>query len=224
MINTKVLIVGASGLVGSEILKCVQKLNQEIILLSRNPLSSIEESTKELITSFDNLNQVDFPSVDHVYIAIGKKLEPTELLYIPKSKRDEFVQTDCNYVVNISKKAHEKGAKSIAVVSAVGANISSNNLYLKTKGNMENQVKEIGYKKVVFAQPSHLLGERPKEKFRIDVPLIELGGKIFDPFMQGPLSDLRFISAKKVAHAMVKKMNEDSEGLSALKYTDFIVG
>ena len=62
MINTKVLIVGASGLVGSEILKCVQKLNQEIILLSRNPLYSIKDSTKELITSFDNLNQVDFPS------------------------------------------------------------------------------------------------------------------------------------------------------------------
>ncbi len=44
MINTRVLIVGASGLVGSEILKCVQKLNQEIILLSRNPLSFLEES------------------------------------------------------------------------------------------------------------------------------------------------------------------------------------
>ena len=72
-------------------------------------------------------------------------------------------------------------------------------------------------------QPSHLLGDRSKEKFRMDCPLIELGGKIFYPFMQGPLSDLRFISAKKVAHAMVKKMNEDSEGLSALKYKDFIV-
>ena len=82
--------------------------------------------------------------------------------------------------------------------------------------------KEIGFTKTIFAQPSHLLGTRANENFKIDVSLIELGGKIFDPFMLGPLSDFRFINAQSVAKAMVKKMNDNSEGLSVLKYEDFV--
>ena len=56
----------------------------------------------------------------------------------------------------------------------------------------------------------------------MDQALIELGGKIFDPLMLGPLSDFRFIDAKYVAKAMVQKMNDNSEGLSFLKYRDFV--
>jgi hypothetical protein len=40
--------------------------------------------------------------------------------------------------------------------------------------------------------------------------------------MLGPLSDFRFIDAKYVAKAMVQKMNDNSEGLSFLKYRDFV--
>ena len=87
---------------------------------------------------------------------------------------------------------------------------------------MEKLVKEIGFTKTIFAQPSHLLGTRANEKFKIDVSLIELGGKLFDPLMLGPLSDFKFINAQSVAKAMVKKMNDNSEGLSVLKYEDFV--
>jgi hypothetical protein len=40
--------------------------------------------------------------------------------------------------------------------------------------------------------------------------------------MIGPLSDFRFIDAQYVAKAMVQKMNDNSEGLSVLKYKDFV--
>ena len=67
-----------------------------------------------------------------------------------------------------------------------------------------------------------MLGQRVDEEFKLDVSLIELGGKIFDPLMLGPLLDLRFIDAKYVAKAMVQKMNDNSTGLSILKYKDFV--
>ena len=143
-------------------------------------------------------------------------------MYIRKSDRDEFIKIDCEYILNIAKKSFQNGAKSIAVVSAIGANKNSKNLYLKTKGIMEKLVKELGFTKTVFAQPSHLLGKRVDENFKIDVSLIELGGKIFDPLMHGPLTDFRFIDAKYVAKAMVQKMNDSSKGLSVLKYKDFV--
>ena len=222
MKKIKTLIVGSSGLVGGEILKCVSKESQEIFLLSRRTRGIVQKNCSEIISDFDDIDNIDLPEVDHVYISIGKKLGSSELMYIRKSDRNDFIKIDFEYVLKIARKSFDNGARSIAIVSAIGADKTSNNLYLKTKGNMEDLVKEIGFTKTIFAQPSHLLGQRVDEEFKLDVSLIELGGKIFDPLMLGPLSDLRFIDAKYVAKAMVQKMNDDSEGVSILKYKDFI--
>jgi uncharacterized protein YbjT (DUF2867 family) len=222
MEKTKTLIVGASGLVGDKILQYVSKEDQDIFLLSRRTLSIVHDNYNEIITDFDDLNNLEFPRVDHVYISIGKKLSSSELMYIRKSNRNDFIKIDFEYVLNIANMAFNNGAKSIAIVSAIGADKTSNNLYLQTKGNMEDAVKEIGYSKTIFAHPSHLLGKRVNERFQLDVSLIELGGKIFNPLMFGPLLDFRFIDAKNVAKSMVQKMNDNSEGLSILKYKDFV--
>ena len=85
-------------------------------------------------------------------------------MYIRKSDRDDFIKIDCEYVLKIAKKSFDNGARSIAIVSAIGADKNSYNLYLKTKGNMENLIKKIGYSKTIFAQPSHLLGQRVDER------------------------------------------------------------
>ena len=85
--KTKVLIIGASGLVGSEILKATEGSDQEIVILSRKRLISKSESTKEIIINFDNIQLSDIPKVNHVYIALGTDLDTSELLYIKKSRR-----------------------------------------------------------------------------------------------------------------------------------------
>ena len=222
MEKTRTLLIGASGLVGNEIFECISKENQDIFLLSRRTSDKDQNKFKEIITEFDDLDEINLPRIDHVYIAIGKKLDSSELLYIRKSDRNNFIRIDCEYVLKIAKKAFDNGAKSIAIVSAIGADKNSYNLYLKTKGNMENLIKKIGYSKTIFAQPSHLLGKRVNESFKLDVSLIELGGKIFSPLMLGPFSDFKFVEARDVAKAMVQKMNDDSSGLTILRYKDFV--
>jgi uncharacterized protein YbjT (DUF2867 family) len=183
----KSLLVGASGLVGSELLKNLNRRGQDITLFTRSPLEHISDNTNEIIIDFDEINNLNFPALD-----------------------------------NIAKKAFDVGARSIAIVSAVGADMNSSNFYLQTKGKMENSIKEIGYEKIVYAQPSHLLGSRSNQKVAIEVPIIELGAKILDPLMRGPLSDLRFVKASAVAKKMVETMNESSTSHSILKFKDFL--
>ena len=217
----KSLLIGASGLVGSEILKYLHERDQDITIFTRKPLHDSTGKHKEINIDFENLNNFDFPYFDHVYIAIGMKLDTVELIHIKKNKRKEFFRVDHDTILNIAKKAFDSGARSISVVSAIGADMNSKNFYLQTKGKIENSIKQIGYEKVVFAQPSHLLGSRPNEKIRIEVPIIELGAKIMDPLMIGPLSDLRFIKASRVARAMIDTLNEGSENITRLKFKDF---
>ena len=217
----KSLLVGASGLVGSEILKYLHERDQDITIFTRKSLHDSIDKHKEINIDFENLNNFDFPYFDHVYIAIGMKLDTVELIHIKKNKRKEFFRVDHDTILSIAKKAFDGGARSISVVSAIGADMNSKNFYLQTKGKIENSIKQIGYKKVVFAQPSHLLGSRPNDKIRIEVPIIELGAKIMDPLMVGPLSDLRFIKASSVAKAMVDALNVSTESLTKLKFKDF---
>ena len=87
MEKTKTLIVGASGLVGSKILECVSKKNQDIFLLSRETIGTVPDNCIEIVCNFDDINNLEFPKVDHVYISIGKKLGSSELMYIRKSER-----------------------------------------------------------------------------------------------------------------------------------------
>ncbi len=222
MDKPKVLIIGASGLVGEEILKTTEGMGQKIVTLSRRKLISKNQDTEEIIINFDDLQLSDIPKVNHVYIALGTELDTSELIYIKKSRRKGFRKVDYEYVIKIAKMAHGNGAESISVVSAVGANKSSRNLYLKTKGEMEEKIISIGYNKTVFAQPGHLLGKRLLKKIRPEVPIMEFGARILKPLMIGPLEDLKFIKASLVAKSMVKHMNIPTDRIVRLKYKELI--
>ncbi len=52
MKKIRTLIVGAPGLVGGEVLKCVSKENQEIFLLSRRTRGIVQEKRSEIISDF----------------------------------------------------------------------------------------------------------------------------------------------------------------------------
>ena len=215
------LIVGATGLVGGEILKILESQNQNISLLSRTAIKEKSDDVEEYIINFNDIDNFDMPKFDNIFISIGTRLDISELLYIKNANRKKFIEVDYELIIAIAKKAFSSGTKSIAIVSAVGANSSSSNLYLKTKGELEKEIKLIGYEKVVIAQPGHLLGDRPDDGLRLGIVLMELGAKVLEPLMLGPLKDLRSIAAAKVASSMVRFMNS-KKGHYKLKYQDFI--
>ena len=127
-----------------------------VLLLSFSVISQttkkelfVKYTTNEIIIDFDEINNLNFPALDHVYIAIGMRLTTFELIHIKNNKRKEFFKVDHDLVYNIAKKAFDVGARSIAIVSAVGADMNSSNFYLQTKGKMKNSIKEIGYEKII---------------------------------------------------------------------------
>ena len=120
--SKNILVVGASGLVGSNILEHLENGDSKITLLLRRRLED-KAHLKQIITEFDNIDNLDeTQAVDEVYIAIGKKLSLVELLYLKKSKRKEFELVDFHYIRNIALFAKKLGAKSLGLISAVGAN------------------------------------------------------------------------------------------------------
>ena len=147
------LVAGGTGLVGSNVIKLLSKKQGAQIILARSFDSEIPQNADLQIIDFDNLgsNKVQLKNgIDHVYLCLGKRLSTYELGYMQHSARESFKLIDFEYPLSIAKLAYDSGARSIALVSAVGAQEGSFNYYFHIKGKLENEIRKIGYENICF--------------------------------------------------------------------------
>ena len=218
------LVAGGTGLVGSHVIKMLSNKPGSQIILARSFDLEIPQNAELQIINFDDLslNKVQLQNgIDHVYLCLGKKLSTHELGYMQHSARESFTLIDFDYSLAIAKLAFDSGARSIALVSAVGAQEGSFNYYFHIKGKLENEIKKIGYENMCFARPGHLLGER-KDFRGYEIPILESGLRFAAPFMQGPLTNFRQVEAKQVAKSMIKNIRSRNKGESYMYYEDFL--
>jgi hypothetical protein len=83
---------------------CLKRKSGDFFIIKEELEDIVQENCSEIISDFDDIDNIDFPEVDHVYISIGKKLGSSELMYIRKSDRNDFIKIDYEYVLNIARK------------------------------------------------------------------------------------------------------------------------
>jgi uncharacterized protein YbjT (DUF2867 family) len=121
---------------------------------------------------------------------------------IAKAKTKEaFKSVDYNYVVELAKLAERSHCKKFLVISSIGANASSTNFYLRTKGEMENAINSFYIPEIYIFRPSILLGKR--NEFRLG----ELVGKfmiqVSGIFLFGKFKRYKGVQSKIVASSMI---------------------
>ena len=219
--SKNILLAGASGLVGGHILNVLDDGNSELTLLLRNKLQE-KTHLKQVVTDFNSLDELnELNNIDEVYIAIGKKLSLFDLIYLKKEKRKDFEKVDFDCIKNIAIYAKKLGAKSIGLISAIGANEKSRNVYLNTKERIEKEIIAMSFEKVVIARPSHLLGKRKNEEVSVLISVFENITNILGHLMIGPLKKYRNVQASNVANSLVSKMNNTDSGIHILDFDDF---
>jgi len=225
MIKKTSLIAGSTGFLGSKILNHLYKEDQKIYCLSRRKSEINSINIEDIIIDFDAINNLSLPKIDHVYLCLGHELRAWELMSMPDREKGPFYKVDYEYTLSIAKKAEEVGATSISLVSAVGANKNSNSFYLKTKGDLEEEIKKLRFKTINIFQPGHLAGrinwQRKKSEPRLDVFAFEIGSLFFDPFLVSGLQKFRSINANKLANFIVKSTINESLGINQFQYSDF---
>ena len=219
------LIAGSTGFLGSKILNFLYKEDQKIYCLSRRENEINSANIDDIIIDFDTINDLSLPKIDHVYLCLGYELRAWELISMPEHKKGPFYKVDYEYTFNIAKKAEEAGATSVSLVSAIGANKNSESFYLKTKGDLEEEIKKLSFRTINIFQPGHLAGrinwQRKKNEPRLDVFAFEFGSLFFDPFLISRLKKFRSIDADMLANFIVKTTIEENLGLYQYNYSDF---
>ena len=202
----KAVIAGASGLVGSHLLTALLQAPEytAVSILVRNTIRVAHPKLKQIVVDFSHL-------ADHgaeiegnaVFCCLGSTLKKT-----PDLK--DYREIDHDYPLQLGHLALQNGVRQYHFVSALGANASKSNFYLKTKGETEDELKKLALESLHIYRPGLLTGHRTN--FR---PLESIAGAVMKavaPLLVGPLKKFRSISARSVAIAMYKKSLTQTEG------------
>ena len=211
----KYLVLGATGLVGSKIIEKLDPKNEVVAFCRRD--FDFPSHVKKNIVNFEE--DFDLPLVDHLFICLGFPVELLDLVIMRKSVKKLFKKVDLDLVTQVAKKAKQIGIKNVSVISSVAASDKSLNYYLKIKGQMENNLRELGFDQLNIIQPSHMLGEREKP-IGHDVKLFEDITNITGNFLFGPLAKFKNVEAEKIATLMIRMSTEGSNGVNFYRRLD----
>lgn len=203
----KAIIAGASGLIGSNLLKILLNKPEydEVLVLVRKELPVQHKKLVQLIINFDELPQYASAITGHaVFSCLGTTKAQTP-------DKSTYRKIDHDYPLQLAQLAKQNGVKHFHLVSAIGANENSSMFYLKLKGELETSLRHVGLDVLHIYQPSMLIGDRDKTRFAEKV----IGGlfKVIDPLLAGSLKKYQSIQGSRVAEAMFKKSLDDSPGI-----------
>ncbi|MEE4111793.1 MAG: oxidoreductase [Desulfobacteraceae bacterium] len=153
-----VLLVGATGLVGSHILS--RLLENEtwgrVIALTRSAIPDADalSTLDNRIVDFGRPDEwQDQVAADQTICALGTTIKKA-------GSREAFRRVDFEYPLMIAQAALNAGCRHFLLVSAMGADANSPVFYNRIKGELEAAVLGLGFTGVSIFRPSLLLGDR----------------------------------------------------------------
>ncbi|WP_338849129.1 nucleoside-diphosphate sugar epimerase [Massilia sp. W12] len=153
MTTRNVIIAGASGLVGQEILAglLADPTVGRVHSLGRRPLAATHTKLQSHVVDFHHLPAL--PPADEVYLALGTTIKIA-------GSQAAFRAVDFDANLAVAKAALAAGATRAGLVSAMGAHARSAVFYSRVKGELEEALQAMAFTRLVIARPSMLTGDR----------------------------------------------------------------
>lgn len=204
-----VLLLGATGLVGRELLDLLVRDEQvdEVIVLARRSTGVASAKLREEVGELGEMarHRALF-AADAIFCALGTTMKSA-------GSKERFRQVDFDYPLLAARLGIEAGARHYLLVSSLGANPRARAFYPRVKGELEQQLIALGYPRTTIARPSFLRGER--SEFR---PVEHLFRTI------GPLlpASMKPVHVRDVAHALVDAAHHQTAALQIIPSREIV--
>jgi uncharacterized protein YbjT (DUF2867 family) len=200
------IVFGSSGFVGSHLLS--ELLNSsdygQVTAVARKSLNITHPKLSTVIGDYNSLAGVKSEiAADEVFIALGttKKNSP---------KKADYYQVDHDYPVLAARIAKERGAKSVFLVTAVGANPDSKFFYVRTKGETERDVIALNFEHTHIFRPSMIIGNRQEQRSLLEQALMR-SWPVLNPLLTWQGGKYKGITGEDIAKAIVKSAKNQTE-------------
>ena len=199
------LLFGVSGLVGGHLLnQLIKNNNYSKIKLFVRSVPQISDPKIEIIeTDFNNLeNHNEDIKGDDCFFCIGTTKQNSP-------DKNEYQRVELEVPKQIAQIAKSNLVNSFIFVSALYANPKSSGEYIRFKGKVEEELKELNFSKLAIMRPSFLVGNRKEKRASETIGIFVF--KLLSPLLLGPLRKIKPIHSETVAKSMIRAANENLE-------------
>ncbi|WP_153676125.1 NAD-dependent dehydratase [Stenotrophomonas maltophilia] len=191
----RVMLLGATGLVGGLALSRLLDDTRcsAVIAPTRRLLGAAHGKLENPVLAFDALPAAaEWARVDAAICALGSTIAQA-------GSREAFHRIDHDYPLAFARLAQAQGAQTYVLNSAAGANPQSSIFYSRVKGELEHDLRALGFNSLTLVRPGLIGGERTEVRRGERLALTVLGAL-------GPLLPRawRINPASEIAMALVE--------------------
>ena len=205
----KVLLIGSTGATGYDLLELMMHDERidSIATFARRDDHHGNEKVSAHVVDFDQIGQWQSELTGDVLMStMGTTLKDAG------SQQAQW-KVDFDYQYNVAKAARENGVDTFVLMSSINANSRSKFFYMKMKGQLEEAVKQLGFKRLVIVQPPALIRKnttRLNEK--LSLPVVRFLNKL------GLMKSMAPISTEAVAKIMLDAaMRKDGAAIEVIE-------
>ena len=205
------LVIGATGATGKDL---VAQLLEDVAfdnvhIFVRRDVDLHHGKLHVHVVDFDKMDEwKDLLKGDVFFSALGTTIKKAG------SQQAQW-KIDYTYQYEVAKAARANGVETMALVSSAWATADSKVFYTRMKGQLEDDVKKLGFRSLFIMRPPSLIRkDTDRLGERISVSMIQALNKI------GLLRSIRPMPTAQVAKAMIAKAKEGKEGVFTLEPKD----
>lgn len=201
----KLLLVGATGLVGRHVLEVAlaDARVDQVIVVARRPLSP-HPKMRALEVDFDHLpDTADWWHADAVICTLGTTMRA--------ASQAAFRRVDHDYPLAVARLAHRHGTPAYVLNSALGADPASRIFYNRVKGEVEQALAGVGFASLTYVRPGLIGGSR--DEFRFGERLLVSALNVARPVLP---AKWRVNPASRIARAMLDAAIDARPGVQVI--------
>lgn len=201
-----VMLAGATGLVGQQVLRKALASAQvrRVVAPTRRALPPHPKLLNPVV-DFEQLPE-DAPwwAVDAVVCTLGTTLKVA-------GSQAAFYRVDHDHPLRVAQLALRHGARAYALNSALGADPASRVFYSRTKGELERDLRALGYPSLTLVRPGLIGGERSAAR-----PAEQLGIRVSQWLRPLLPPRYRVVPAERIAHHLLAAVLAAGPGCTVL--------
>lgn len=207
----KALIIGATGATGKDLVTQLLSDDQfeKVHIFVRRNVDIQHDKLHVHVVDFDKIEEWKAElQGDVLFSALGTTIKQA-------GSQNQQWKVDYTYQYEVAKAARDNGVQIMALVSSAWATADSKVFYTRMKGQLEEDVKKLGFRSLFIMRPPSLI-RKGTDRFgeSVSVKILMALNKI------GFLRSIRPMPTSQVAHAMITMAKQAKEGTQTLEPKD----
>jgi len=211
-----VVMLGATGAVGGHVVRTLDGMQDvsSMTLLGRRRVAGIpgEKADQKVVDVFDPTSYESALSGHDSGICTLGVGEPS------KVSREDFVRIDKMAVLLFAESCRRAGVRHFQLLGSVGANPRSRSFYLRTKGELERALRDLGFERLSIFRPSMIL--TPTNRYGFTQAVALAVWPRLASILVGGLRKYRGISVDALGRAMALNFRSPSTGVEILHWDE----